>query len=77
MKKKGQGLLFFGNSKLKFTLIKPIEIDANRYTTPHMYQNILAEIVHVALIGYIKVPKTEAIKISNIFVWMYTQLTTP
>ena len=76
-RKRARACYFFGNSKLKFTLIKPIEIAANRYTTPHMYQNILAEIVHVALIGYIKVPKTEAIKISNIFVWMYTQLTTP
>ena len=68
---------FVGNSKLKFTLIKPIKIATNRYTTPHMYQNILTEILHAALIGYIKVPKTETVKISNIFEWMYTQLTTP
>ena len=37
---------FVGNSKLKFTLIKPIKIATNRYTTPHMYQKILAEIIH-------------------------------
>ena len=53
---------FVGNSKLKFPLIKPIKIATNRYTTPHMYQKILAEIIHAALIGYIKVPKTELSK---------------
>ena len=74
---RGRACYFVGNSKLKFTLIKPIKIATNRYTTPHIYQNILTEIVHAALIGYIKVPKTETIKISKIFVWMYTQLTTP
>ena len=58
-RRRGRACYFLGNSKLKFTLIKLIEIAANRYTTPHMYQNILAEIVHVALIGYIKVPKTD------------------